>query len=253
MGLSSNTITHFTSFNSLIGILQSCFKIKYCSETIYGLYKGKGGSFKIAVPIVSFCDIPYSQILNHVGKYGSYGIGLSKKWAEENGLNPVLYLEKHSALTYNYGKTVSELFKEKKISELGVEDKKIMDIIRYMKNYQGDLTRSNGSVVKNYRFSDEREWRYVLPLDSPHRMMGNLKNAPSHQAAQKVKLEFSTKLDSERLLFTPNDINYLIIRYERQRNLILDKIEKIKEFQSDEVLKRLKSRIISVEQIKGDF
>lgn len=98
MGLSSNTIIHFTkNKSSLAGILKETFKDKYCHETVSNLE----GKHEFLVPIVSFSDIPFSQILNHINSYGCYGLGLSKSWAESKGLNPVLYLDNRSTLTKN--------------------------------------------------------------------------------------------------------------------------------------------------------
>lgn len=93
MGLSSNSVIHFTrKISSLKGILSNDFAIRYCLEEIHS----QNEFIKLLIPMVSFCDIPFSQIITQVNSYGSYGIGLSKKWAESNGLNPVLYLEKNS-------------------------------------------------------------------------------------------------------------------------------------------------------------
>lgn len=87
MPLSSNSLIHFTKNKStLCGILENDFKIKYCLETI----NAKRHQYIGAVPMVSFCDIPLSEVKDHIKKYGAYGIGLSKQWGIKNGLNPVL-------------------------------------------------------------------------------------------------------------------------------------------------------------------
>jgi len=121
--------------------------------------------------MVAFCDIPFSQIIQHVTSYGSYGIGLSKKWAESKGLNPVLYLEKNSNLASNIVENLYKALKEgspKNIIEFTLETQKSRDFLRYLKNYQGDLIRSGKITHKDYRFSDEREWRYVLQPSSDY-------------------------------------------------------------------------------------
>jgi len=79
MPLSSNSIIHFTnSSDNLKGILQNNFKIKYCSELIEIV-----DSFHYAAPMVSFCDIPLSEVKNHIGKYGTYGLVLQKNGHRE--------------------------------------------------------------------------------------------------------------------------------------------------------------------------
>lgn len=53
----------------------------------------------VAFPMVCFCDIPLSRIDEHIGFYGRFGIGMTRKWAEQNGLNPVLYASGSNNLT----------------------------------------------------------------------------------------------------------------------------------------------------------
>jgi len=53
-------------------------------------------------PMVCFCDIPIGRIAEHVGFYGSYGIGMSRDWALRNGLNPVAYYSRSSPVCQEY-------------------------------------------------------------------------------------------------------------------------------------------------------
>ncbi|WP_184548354.1 abortive infection system antitoxin AbiGi family protein [Mucilaginibacter sp. FT3.2] len=93
MAVSTNSIIHFTSeLDNLLGILTEGFKVKYCLERL----ESHRRFLHMAVPMISFCDIPFSTFQNHISAYGSYGIGLSKDWAGYHGINPVLYLSKGS-------------------------------------------------------------------------------------------------------------------------------------------------------------
>lgn len=249
MGLSSNSIIHFTrNKTALMGILNETFRVKYCHETIHY----KEGKYEFLVPIVSFSDIPFSQINN----YGCYGIGLSKKWAESKGLNPVLYLERQSPLTRNIlintPGAVWRTSKLKAINEMKEADRHSFDFIRYLKNYQGDLKRTNKKIVKNYRFSDEREWRYSINPSKPYIVFGNVEGWSANKV-KKGKMELNKSIENERLHFTPNDINYIIVKNEIERDYIIDIIEKTKEKFSYAEVKRLSSRIISTQQLKTDF
>jgi Putative abortive phage resistance protein AbiGi, antitoxin len=254
MGLSSNTIIHFTkSLVNLKGILTDNFKIKYCRETIVT----KSKTHNLLFPIISFCDIPFSQIMTHVNSYGHYGIGLKKSWAEEKGLNPVLYLDKGSSLAEHIFTRLYEKLKvgKSKISEFSPEERYLLDFMRYLKNYQGDLSRTGKKTIKNYRFSDEREWRYVLDPSLEYPLFGTvpdtlLNDEPRYKAAKK---EYSEKLQKERLIFTPEDVNYIIISKESERTNIIDTLEKVSGKYPHEQVKRLISRIISVDQLKTDF
>lgn len=254
MALSSNTLTHFTKTKSnLIGILKDNFKLRYCRETI----ETKKRKYDLLIPMVSFCDIPFSQILNHIENYGCYGIGLKKQWAEKNGLNPVLYVDQNSSLSNNFFEHIFTLHlkDDKKISELTIEEKYPYDIFRYLKNYQSDLKRIEKKTIKNYRFSDEREWRFVLNIESEQMLFGNiqLKDGDDEEFIKKGKNLFNKKIESERLCFEPEDINYIIIKSESERDLIIQTLESIKGKYPHEQVKRLTSRIISTEQIKTDF
>ncbi|RXR18954.1 hypothetical protein EQG63_05780 [Flavobacterium amnicola] len=251
MGLSSNTVTHFTkSLSNLKGILTENFKVRYCREII----NAKSKTYDLLVPMVSFCDIPFSQIVNHIDSYGCYGIGLKKKWAEECGLNPVLYLDKHSSLTENM---LLHLYKhltasKSKVTELDSDEKCRFDIIRYTKNYQGDLNRIGKKAIKDYRFSDEREWRYVIDPKLDYPLFGNLKNITVAKIPEAKNMQ-NKKIETERLQFTPEDINYIIVKYESERDKVIETLEKVNAKYPHEQVKRLISRIISVEQLRTDF
>ena len=90
--LSANTLFHFTRHReNLLGILRDNFKPHYSLETIVGALP-PNGVLRSAIPMVCFCDIPLSQIRNHARDYGSYAIGLSKSWASQKSIAPVMYV-----------------------------------------------------------------------------------------------------------------------------------------------------------------
>jgi hypothetical protein len=155
MSLSSNSLFHLTELKqSLIGILTENFKVKYCVEKMLT----QSGNLTYAVPMVSFCDIPMSEIKTHIGKYGSYGIGLSKEWGQRNHLNPVFYVDKNSSIGKSYHDAFKFLFHNpgKKITEITDTEANLLDIVRYMKNHESDLFR-DGKIEHDYRFANEKE------------------------------------------------------------------------------------------------
>lgn len=257
MSLSSNSLIHITnSIEKLKSIITEGFRIKYCQEDI--LFRD-ASSIGIYVPMVSFCDIPLSEIKRHISLYGlgvdekgketnvAYGIGLKKSWAEKKGLNPVLYVDKQSSLGVNFSGACNRLLQNKKIKELSEEELGINDIFRYMKNYEADLIRSNQEQLYNYRFSDEREWRYVPSIGQadfihPSTLINSLG----------MKDEMNKKIEHLRLGFDIIDIKYLILSND---NEIHDFSKWLGEFfiGRDEDILKLQSRIITVDQILNDF
>lgn len=246
MGLSSNSLIHLTKKkSSLLGILKDNFKIKYCFEQ----FTTPKGVFAAAIPMVSFCDIPLSEIKNHIRKYGSYGIGLKKKWGQQKGLNPVIYIDKHSTLGGNLRFGFENYFREKKLTDYTPTDHALMDNLRYIKNYEHDLNRNN-VVIKNYRFSDEREWRYV----PNHEECPNFALIPRFYKTDEQKRNHNIAISHLRLTFKPDDINYIIVKKESEISDIINTLNRIKyDNISNGEIDRIKTRIITAEQIKTDF
>ncbi len=244
MALSSNSIIHFTnSKDALLGILTDNFKLSYCNETVIL----KGNLISFAVPMVSFCDIPLSQVKNHITKYGKYGIGLTKEWAKKQKLNPVIYLEKNSKLSESYSRVYFEyaINSGKNLQDYDDIEKSVVDILRYIKNYQNNLVRGE-TVYKNYRFSDEREWRYVLDYNEPPLFIYPMVNFDKDIA--------NDSLSTYRLKFEPNDIKYVIIQNENEISEFIQRLRdaKGKNYSYHDV-DRLMTRIITTEQIVEDF
>lgn len=248
MPLSSNSIIHFTSdADSLKGILEKNFQIFFCRETV----RLCGKKTDYYVPMVSFCDIPLSEIKDHIGKYGPYGIGLTKEWAEKRGLNPVLYLEENSLLAKSYqGAFMSQVMDaDEDVDEWSDNQRRLVDVLRYIKNYRGDLFRK-GALLKDYRFSDEREWRYVPAYDSSCDMILHR----NYYRDSNNKVEADSKLDGMLLEFEPNDIKYIIIKNDAEISDFVDVLKKAKgKNYSYHDVERLTTRILTSEQILSDI
>lgn len=243
MSLSPSTLFHLTSKNGLKGILKDNFKIKYCLEKL----NHKTKPVEIAIPMVSFCDIKISEIIEHIEKYGYYGIGLSKEWAVDKGLNPVIYLNSSSEFSNNLISNMRELFEDttsplkKRISNA--------DVLRYSKVYEGPLTRK-GKTIDKYRFADEREWRYVPPITPNHLAWLTL---PQYDTPAKKRLA-NDSLNEERLYFNANQILYIIVKEEKEIDEIISHIRQVKgkNYTMNEI-DRLTTRILSCERIINDF
>ncbi|UYP74423.1 abortive infection system antitoxin AbiGi family protein [Pantoea dispersa] len=236
------TLFHFTQeMSTLISILTSqYFKVSFAREFIQGPKTRRN----FGIPMVSFCDIRLTQLTQHTDSYGHYGIGLSKKWAEEKQLNPVIYMNKSSQVFDNYNAELRKINVEKERRLLDLENvklagsdksikieqrkydlfnmnyKKLIDPMRYMKNYQGTLHRRNGSEQTNYIFADEREWRFVPSIEESLGkpiIAGRNNIADSHG-----KERYNRYYDDNRLGFSFNDIMYIIVRYEKDVQSMID-------------------------------
>jgi Putative abortive phage resistance protein AbiGi, antitoxin len=244
MGLSPSTLFHFTNKRGLKGILRDNFKLKYCREKI--LIDGAG---LIGVPMVSFCDIKISEIKEHIDKYGSYGIGLSKDWAKQKGLNPVLYLNTNSPYSKGLFDSIMNLLSNKNIEESDLYS--LVDTLRYSKAYEGELIHGKDKTPK-YRFADEREWRYVPKINDGKKhedflVEDDLKN-------ESILIRENRNLSKERLYFNANEILYIIVKEEKEIEEIINHIRAVKsEKYSLREVERLMSRIISCERIIEDF
>jgi hypothetical protein len=247
MPLSANTLIHFTKDKaSLKGILEENFRIFLCKETI--TLEDRTTSF--LAPMVSFCDIPLSEIKDHLSKYGHYGIGMTKEWGVKNGLNPVLYFSPPSEIAKNVRKAYNH-FSGAKGGAAGwsEEQKALADIFRYIKNYEGTLVRKTETRVR-YRFSDEREWRYVPPINKVPSLFVHEKYFEDKAAKEKME----NSLEALRLEFCPNDIKYIIINEDSEIAEFIEHLRKVKgKTYSHQDVERLTTRILTAEQILHDM
>lgn len=244
MAISTNSIIHYTkSLDVLCKILDEGFKIKYCLENLALISKGKGSS--AAHPMVSFCDIPLSEADKHFEAYGYYGIGLYKKWALENGLNPVLYIEKNSSMAISIHNMLVEI-RGKKDSDIAYD---ILKLKSFAKNYSGELNLGEVSS-NNYKFYDEREWRFV----SEEENISGVSISISGNSYKNDKSKYNDKLSDFRLKFSPSDISYIIVEKVNDIPLL---VKHLRDSYYDKCSAReldiLLTKICSIEQIASDY
>ncbi|MGD2117329.1 MAG: abortive infection system antitoxin AbiGi family protein [Chromatiales bacterium] len=242
---------HFTSKDGLYGLLGDTFRVSYGREEIIG----RKSTREFGVPMISFCDLRLSELKNHMNNYGKYGIGLSKKWANGKGLNPVWYVNNNCDFADNFNDALNGIYRHMNtVSDgdiyqmLSNDYMKIIDTYRYIKNYQGNLTR-NGKTIKNFRFADEREWRYVPPLTTPD----VLPFVPiTRIKSKKQKEKYNSHISHLKLHFQPEDIKYLIVEHENDIVELVNHLRVVKNRFSQHDIDRLSSRILTAEQIHND-
>jgi len=232
----------------LVGILTNEFRPHFSLEDFSVLEKRRPPSrgLTLAFPMVSFCDIPLSQVSTHMTTYGRYALGLTKTWGQKRGLTPVMYVHQSAG-------TVRGLLDLIKVARSVEEvDKAIMKhvtrLLLLSKPYTGRFWRG-GKWIKNVRFYDEREWRFV-----PKRRDGTtpalFKDDFMHGHLRK---KANDEIAASRLSFAPRDIKYVIVNSERELLPMIRELERIKEKYSPDDVKLLTSRVISAEQILEDF
>ena len=210
--------------------------------------------------MVSFSDLRISELKEHIGSYGNFGIGLMKSWAIDKKLNPVMYVSQNSNIIDSVLNGQELLYK--KVTEKGDpwSDFNIynetLDILRYIKNYRRDLERRCGKTTKDYVFANEREWRYVPPMNSCLPPIISIKEDFASKEEELIYKEelhnYVEKLTRIELYFKPEDVKYLIVKEDSDIDELITIINGAKEYPSDET-NRLSRLILTFEQIENDF
>jgi hypothetical protein len=140
------------------------------------------------------------------------------------------------------------LLENRFLNTLNETEQNVVEIMRYIKNYKADLKRKNGTITKDYKFANEREWRFV-PKPKEVDMVLSKKN----YYRQEFLNDLNTKLNKFRLSFDFDDINYIIVNDESEIIDIILHLKKIYKEIKPEKIEILISKIITKEQIFNDF
>jgi len=245
--LSANTLFHFTSSVELLkSIIENGLYPRYCRETIYVSAQVGCAQAEVCMPMISFCDIPLSQICDHVTKYGRYAIGLTKEWGLKKGVCPVLYYREGDR---SYDAFLRSLDLANKTGDDFTHNGLVTNLAELgflFKLYEG-ISPKNGKIT---RFYDEREWRYIPPLAQtmPDFLMdlGDFSDATKRQ-------EKNNRFEKYHLTFEPSDIRYVVVRGQDDIGDIVQYIESHKIEYSPKDVVLLTAKIITTKQILDDF
>ena len=234
MAISSNTLFHFFK------------EYKYLKQTIdegiwarYFIEK-KWNKRDLAIPMFCFCDIPLSQIKEHLSGYGNYGIGVTKQFAKNNFITPVAYISQESHLMNKLSYFLSSFEKPK-------TNHKDMEFEELMLYYAKKVSGYNSEDEVQYKFYNEREWRYIPKLSQDV----HLEILLGEYDEKKTITEFSRRTESSKLELKPKDIAYIIVERECEVKEIAHTLQT--RYRNYQQLEQLFSRIITVKQIKEDF
>jgi hypothetical protein len=182
-------------------LISSSLKLSYSSEDFCI------GTTKIssaAHPMVCFCQHDADELDKKTITYGKYGIGFSPKWALNNRISPVLYVDGNSLAA----KGLATLLKARQ----NKADKKlpqhlrmpIMEIKCFTKNVRG---YNSHLKINDFDFKSENEWRYV-PRKSD--IDGNLISQNQSTYRNNIELH-NSKLLNFPLKFQLRDIEMVFV------------------------------------------
>lgn len=253
-GIHPNILFHFTKKEALYNILSHNFKISYARELIIGPNHRR----QLGVPMVSFCDLKLSELSKFIqDDYGKYAIGLKKEWAYRNNVCPVMYMSRAATMTDKLIEGIDGIFNQMKkidniqdFEEANNYYQNVLNMYRYIKNYDGELYRHDHSPNLNYRFADDREWRYVPDFFTEG--IWPLVPITLIDTSEK-KTELNRQASHLTLSFEPDDIQYLIVTNDSEINDLITHLEEVKGRFDLQTRLRLTSRILTIDQIQNDI
>ena len=241
----SSTLFHFTKSNDILkSLLKDGFWPRYCLEDI--AWQKEEHDF-VAFPMVCFCDIPISRISEHVGFYGSFGIGLSREWGLRNGVNPVFYMAKSETLDKSLNHVLDLAHEDEDESSRLESLNHVRYLLSYFKPIKGRMIARGESVEKE--FYQESEWRYVPRHgELAHYLLPENFN-------NKKNLDKENKISFENCLlkFLPSDIRYIFVPTDADIPNIINFIQTELDHYPGAEIKVLLSRVTSLESIALDL
>lgn len=241
----SSNLFHFTkSRETLQSILKNGFWPRYCLEDINWL--PESGELFVAFPMVCFCDIPLSRIDEHVGFYGNYGLGMTREWANRNGLNPVQYFAGENTFTTAFKGLINEVdhLQPERVDQF---KDNFRHLNSFIKPCEGRMIIGGEFIRKD--FYQESEWRYAPRGEPvvPYLTHSDFQNTDILQ-------EHNNKTQETAMLrISPQDIRCIFVKSDADIPPLVNFIQSdLDHFPSSEV-KILLSRITSLEAISGDI
>lgn len=213
-------------------------------------YLGMDNVEKIVFPMTCFCDIHVQKIKYHCYDYGNIGIGMSKKWGVSKGIQSIHYINNNSRIY----KELSRLFvkEDSPENETIIEEYKnyILEHILFIKPLVGKMYIRGEYTEKN--FHDEKEWRYIPKINNDIDIPLILPQEYSNISAYHIFSEAINRYEELWLKFEYDDIKYLFLENEEDRQDIIDYIINDLDIEENEKYKLI-SKIIVLDQIKEDM
>ncbi|WP_099224204.1 abortive infection system antitoxin AbiGi family protein [Listeria costaricensis] len=265
---SANTLFHFMGKLEylLLSLKKICLFPRYVLENVEYLnleYKEKQIKW-VSFPMLCFCDINFHMLSMHAegnplngnrDGYGTYGLGLDKKWCEQNGLQPISYLNGKASQTeslrllFNRG---LDLRAQKKFDE---SNEDLYDFIftqvALSKPLGGKMRKGENEVQKN--FHDEREWRFLPNLEglSSPEFLNDVTDPQYMDYASQRDLSSGLQVEEGTHLKLEIDIiKYIIVKSEDDRAEVITLLDK--QFSRSKAL-GMASKIVVYDQMVKDW
>lgn len=245
MNPKSHTLFHFTkSKDTLKLIFKNGYWPRYCLEDTR--WVAQADAHFLAFPMVCFCDIPLGRISEHVAFYGEYGLGMTKEWANSNGLNPILYLASDNNLQSEirelntHGNRLEGEHKE-------ASRKTMRYIYMHIKPTDGHMILDGEPVEKE--FYQESEWRYVPKNEA---IMSYLFK-PDFDNQETLDRNNNLTKEHCSVKFTPKDVKYIFVKNDSDIPDIMNFISTELDAYPSADIKVLMSRVVSLESIQADL
>lgn len=241
---SANSLFHFLKDISYLQnlIKDKCFKPWYVEENIE--YLNFQRLKQIYIPMKCFCDINLHKLEHHILYYGDYGIGFSKQWGINNGIQPITYINNHSYLSDSLHSSILNNY-----SNADSADLYPLQHLLFTKSIYGKQMDKYGRThIKNYM--DESEWRYVFDMEKECSDCKQIYPSDEESTILNLNLSLQQK-DSSSLTFKYSDIKYIILKDKEDFLKIIETINNISINKTEKNL--LISKIIIWNDSKEDF
>lgn len=209
---------------------------------------------KIAFPMSCFCDIHLNKLVDHMGNYGFFAIGMNKDWGIRQGIQPIHYINEYSALRKDFSSIfnhATHATDEQRNDFRAYNNYLLMDLL-FMKPLEGEMMTDKGDKIRN--FHDEREWRFIpninevetkLPLLIPQQQM-NEKSYGSYSEGIQKRPELWLK-------FELSAIKYIIVTDKSSKMELINFLRDNSVAENEEEFFDLVSKILVFNDLREDW
>lgn len=177
--------------------------------------------------MVSFSEYLEDELKDRQISYGSYGVSLTKDWANNSGVHPVLYVDKNSQIADGLNKLLRARQGKNKLHL----PKSLRLPVIQIKCFTKHITGYNSYFDQDdFCFSNEKEWRYV-PTKTD---IEGKRISVNFSVYRKNKDKYNNLLRSYPLRFKASNVVAIYVKEENERIVVSRisgiPIEKIKVF-----------------------